>query len=241
MPPRINDLGLPIGEALPDWTPAQLPKIARMEGRTCDVELADSGKHAANLFAAFREDTEDRMWTYMSHGPFETLEAMTEFLDAVAGKDEQIYYVIVDKETGKAVGIATYLRIKPKDGVVEVGSISYAPRLQRTVMATEAMYLMMAHVFDVFGYRRYEWKCDALNAASCRAAERLGFTYDGLFRKAVVYRGRNRDTAWYSILDDDWPALKGAFQDWLAPENFDAQGQQKQRLSDLIASKRAQT
>ena len=238
MSQTVNELGQPIGEALPDWAPARFPKVARMEGAFCVVELADSEKHAADLLEAYKQDTEGRMWTYLSYGPFETLDAITQWLDAASQCEDQIFYTIVEKATGGAVGIATYLRIQPKDGVVEVGGISYSPRLQRTPMGTEAMFLMMKQVFDVWGYRRYEWKCDALNAASCTSAERIGFTYDGLFRQAVIYRGRNRDTAWYSILDKDWPVIKIAFEEWLAPGNFDSDGQQKRRLTDLIAEKR---
>ena len=238
MSQRVNELGQPIGEALPDWVPAKHPKIARMEGVFCNVELVDSQRHAADLLEAYQQDAEGRMWTYLSYGPFETLNAITRWLDTSSQREEQIFYAIIEKAADKAVGIATYLRIQPKDGVVEVGGISYSQRIQRTPIGTEAMYLMMKQAFDVFGYRRYEWKCDALNAASCKSAERLGFTYDGLFRQSVIYRGRNRDTAWYSILDKDWPATKSAFEEWLAPGNFDSDGQQKRRLADLIAENR---
>ncbi len=240
MSQRINELGQPIGEALPQWIAAQVPNVARMVGTYCDVERVDSRKHAADLLEAYRQDSEGRLWTYLTYGPFETVEEISQWLDAAATNENQIFYAIVEKRTGKALGIATYLRIQPDNGVIEVGGISYAPKLQRTPMATEAMFLMMKHVFDVFGYRRYEWKCDALNEISCRAAERLGFTYEGLFRQAVIYRGRNRDTAWYAIIDKEWPAIKNAFEAWLAPGNFDSEGHQKRKLGDLMVEKRNQ-
>jgi len=235
MPPNSNELGQPIGEALPGWQPAAYPKTPRMAGRFCDLELIDAAKHAGQLFEAFAEDTEGRMWTYMANGPFATGTEVHAWLEAAETLENQVYYAVVDRVTGRAVGIVTYLRIQPGHGVVEVGAISYAPALQRTPAATEAMYLMMRQVFEVWGYRRYEWKCDDLNAASKRAAERFGFSYDGLFRQAVIYKGRNRDTAWYSILDKDWPRIKEALEAWLALENFDADGGQKRRLEEIRA------
>lgn len=231
---RINSLGQPIGEALPGWVPAQKPDGRRLEGAYCDV-AAVTRAHAPDLYEAYCEDTEHRMWTYMSDGPFHSVAALEEWIDATAHAEDQVCHAIIDKTSGKAVGIASYLRIQPASGVIEVGGIAYAPRLQRTRAATEAMYLLMRHAFEDLGYRRYEWKCDALNAGSRSAAERLGFAYDGLFRQAIVYRGRNRDTAWFSILDGDWPGLKPAFDAWLAPGNFDAQGRQRTRLAELIA------
>jgi len=233
MPPSSNSWGQPIGEALPDWKPAAYPKISRMDGRFCDLELIDAAKHAGPLFEAFAEDKDGRMWTYMSNGPFSAVAEVRAWLEAAETLDDQVYYAVIDKATGRAVGIVTYLRIQPQHGVVEVGAISYAPCLQKTPAATEAMYLMMRQVFEVWGYRRYEWKCDDLNAASKRAAERLGFSYDGLFRQAIIYKGRNRDTAWYSILDKDWPPIKAALEAWLDPANFDADGRQQRSLADL--------
>lgn len=239
MQPPVNELGQPIGDALPDWVGAKFPKVPVMAGSYCNLELADSAKHAADLFDAYREDTECRMWTYMNYGPFASCKAITDWLDRESRNQTQVVYAIIEKATGRAVGIATYLRIQPANGVVEVGGISYSPRLQRTPIATDAMFVMMHYVFDIFGYRRYEWKCDSLNAASRRAAERYGFSYDGLFHQAAIYKGRNRDTAWYSIIDKDWPPIKGAYQAWLAPENFDANGHQRRRLADLIAVRRS--
>lgn len=234
---RMNSLGQPIGEALPGWEPARFPGADALEGACCEV-VPVTKSHAPALHEAFCADTSHRMWTYMSFGPFQSVAALVEWIEATAKLDDQVCYAIVDKAGGKASGIASYLRIQPTSGVIEVGSIAFAPRLQRTRAATEAMYLLMRHAFEELGYRRYEWKCDALNAASRNAAERLGFAYDGLFRQAIVYRGRNRDTAWYSILDKDWPGLKPAFEAWLDPGNFDADGRQKAQLADLIADVR---
>ena len=146
-----------------------------------------------------------------------------------AGADP-LFHAIIDNQSGKAVGVAAFLRIDPANGVMEVGHINYSPRLQRTVMATEAMALMMRRVFDELGYRRYEWKCDSLNAPSRAAAKRLGFGYEGTFRQAIVYKGRNRDSAWFSITDREWPILRTEYDRWLAPDNFDAEGRQRSRL-----------
>jgi RimJ/RimL family protein N-acetyltransferase len=177
---------------------------------------------------------EGRNWTYLSAGPFKGFEGYRAWLDKVAPQDDPLFHTIIDLATGKAVGVAAYMRIVPAHGVIEVGHINYSPLLQRKPAATEAMFLMMARVFDELGYRRYEWKCDSLNAPSWAAALRLGFQYEGLFRQAVVNKGRNRDTAWFSILDGEWPALKRAYGAWLAEGNFDAEGRQRQSLGALI-------
>lgn len=228
-----NQLGQPIGWPLPDWSPRSRPPRAPMEGRFCRIEPLDPGRHAASLFAANAEDTTGRIWTYLPYGPFASPEAYLTWAETVARGEDPLFHAILDGATGRALGVASYLRIDPPVGVIEVGHINYAPALQRRPAATEAMYLMMRRVFDELGYRRYEWKCDALNAPSRAAAERLGFTYEGLFRQATVYKARNRDTAWYSILDREWPALRDAFERWLDPTNFGADGQQRQSLSSL--------
>lgn len=159
----------------------------------------------------------------------------------MSAQDDPLFYAILDKKTEKAVGLASYLRIQPKVGVLEVGHIHYSPLLQKTPLATEAMFLLMRRAFDELGYRRYEWKCDALNAGSRKAALRLGFTFEGIFRQASVYKGRSRDTAWYSVIDREWPALKEAHEAWLSPENFDAQGRQLARLSTFISGARVKS
>jgi RimJ/RimL family protein N-acetyltransferase len=209
-----------------------------MVGQFCRVESLDPGRHAGDLFAANQLDAEGRNWTYLFQEPFADLGSYRQWLEQVARGDDPLFHAIVDLKTGKAVGVATFMRIDRANGVIEVGNINYSPLLQKTPAATEAMFLMMARVFDELGYRRYEWKCDSLNAPSRAAALRLGFQYEGLFRQAVIYKGRNRDTTWFSIIDTEWPRLKRAYQQWLAPGNFDDEGKQRRTLADLIKAAR---
>ncbi|HEV2545797.1 MAG TPA: GNAT family protein [Stellaceae bacterium] len=233
MTERINHLGQPIGFPLPDWQPRQRPPATPMRGRTCDVVPLDPAQHAPDLFAAAELDTDGRNWTYLAVGPFLRYDDFRAWLDGAATDSERVFYATIDGKTGRATGVASYLRIDVAVGSIEVGHIYYSPLLQRRPAATETMYLMMRRVFDELGYRRYEWKCDALNAPSRAAAERLGFRFEGIFRQATVYKQRNRDTAWFSIIDGEWPALKAAFEAWLAPENFDAEGKQRRSLASL--------
>ena len=174
------------------------------------------------------------MWTYMGYGPFASLDEYAVWCASMVGVDDPLFYAIVID--GDAVGVASFLRIEPAVGAIEVGHIAYSPRLQRTAAATEAMYLMMRHVFEDLGYRRYEWKCDALNDASRSAADRLGFTFEGIFRQATMYKGRNRDTAWYSVVDSEWPVLKSRFEAWLDGTNFSADGVQILSLDEVDVS-----
>jgi RimJ/RimL family protein N-acetyltransferase len=203
-----------------------------MAGRYCTIEPLDIDRHAAELHAANLAAGDHSRWTYLFASVFDDLDAYRAWLASVASSDDPLFHTIVDKATGHAVGVAAYLRIDPANGVIEVGHINYSPRLQRTRAATEAMYLMMRRAFDELGYRRYEWKCDSLNAASRAAAARLGFSYEGIFRQAIVYKGRNRDTAWFSIIDGEWPGIRTGFERWLAPENFDSAGRQVRRLEE---------
>jgi RimJ/RimL family protein N-acetyltransferase len=228
----FNQLGQPIGFSVGDWTPPPRPPREPLEGRYCRVEPLDVDRHAANLYAANNEDTERRQWTYLGYGPFDSLHEYVAWMRRVCSGDDPLFHAIVDGATGQAVGVASYLRIDPASGSLEVGHINFSPRLQRTPAATEAMYLMMRRAFDL-GYRRYEWKCDALNAKSRAAAQRLGLSFEGVFRQATVYKGRNRDTAWYAAIDQEWPALQAAFLEWLDPANFDQNGRQRVRLADL--------
>jgi RimJ/RimL family protein N-acetyltransferase len=230
-----NQFGQPIGPPVPDWTPRQAPPRTAMAGRFCRVEPLDPARHASELYAAVSEDREGRMWTYLPHGPFASLKDYRAALEASTRRDRALAYAIIDQQSGHAAGVASYLNIDPSNGTIEVGAIHYSPRLQRRPAATEAMYLMMRRVFVELGYRRYEWKCDALNAASRAAALRLGFCYEGLFRQATVYKGRSRDTTWFSIIDGEWPGLRAAFERWLDPANFDAEGRQRASLSALRA------
>lgn len=196
------------------------------------MEILDPARHADSLTAAINLDPAGRNWTYLPYGPFADAGAYRAWLDSVSRGDDPLFFAIVDPAAGEAVGLASYLRITPVSGSIEVGHIHFSNRLKRSALATEAMFLMMQRAFDL-GYRRYEWKCDALNAPSRAAATRLGFTFEGIFRQATVYKGRNRDTAWYAVIDRDWPPLRAAFLRWLAPDNFDAAGLQRTRLSDL--------
>ena len=231
---HLNEIGQRVGAPLPEWKGVQRPPRMAMSGRYCRVEPIDSARHAEELYRANALDPSKRHFTYLSIGPFDTFDAYREWMASASRSVDPLFHAIIDAATGKAVGIASYMRIDPANGVVEVGHLNYSPLLQRKPAATEAMYLMMKRAFEL-GYRRYEWKCDSLNAASRTAAQRLGFSYEGVFRQASIYKGRNRDTAWYATIDNEWPELERAFVRWLDPSNFDAHGIQRLRLSDLTA------
>jgi RimJ/RimL family protein N-acetyltransferase len=229
---ETNYLGQPVGFPIPDWKPPALPSREPMEGRFCRVVPLNPELHASSLHEANKTVTGDGMWTYLPYGPFETLQSYRTWIEQKCQGDDPMFYAILDQVTERAVGVASYLRISPDSGSIEVGHIQYSPALQRTPTATEAMYLMMHRAFSL-GYRRYEWKCDSLNAPSRTAALRLGFSFEGVFRQATIVKGRNRDTAWYSVLDAEWPTLNRAFLRWLDPQNFDDRGRQLERLSAL--------
>ena len=207
-----------------------------LEGPHVRLERMDADAHAADLFRAY--SGHDALWDYMAYGPFSSAAAYHRWAKDTASGGDPSFYVIRQKATGHCGGVASFLRIAPEAGSIEVGHINLAPVLNRSLAATEAMFLMMDWAFRA-GYRRYEWKCDALNLPSRRAAQRLGFSYEGIFRQAVVVKGRNRDTAWFAVIDKEWPALREAYLAWLAPSNFDAQGRQKERLGDLTGLVRA--
>jgi RimJ/RimL family protein N-acetyltransferase len=232
--PRVNSLGQPIGAAVPDWRAPPPPPRQSQPGRLCVVEPLDPSRHAESLFEAVALDGEGRMWTYLGYGPFPSPGAYRDWLDAQSRSADPLFFAVVDRATSRAVGVASYLRINPRDGVAEIGHLAFSPLLQRRATATEAIYLMIRNLFDL-GYRRCEWKCDALNGASRAAAERLGFTFEGIFRQALLYKGRNRDTAWYSIIDTDWPALDVCLRCWLDPANFNEHGRQRMSLSTMTA------
>ena len=233
MNPYRNALGQPIGRALDRWTERPLPPGTPMVGRYCSVEKLDVEHHAADLYAAYSEAPDDADWTYMFAGPFSSLSQYVDYLRKETVKPDPLHHAIVDSRSGKPVGTAALMRIDAVNGVIEIGHLVYSPRLKRTRAGTKAMYLFMRRAFDELGYRRYEWKCDSLNGPSRRAAERYGFRFEGIFRQAVVYKGRSRDTAWFSILDGEWPVVRTAFQAWLAPGNFDGAGRQRQSLATL--------
>ena len=232
---RKNEFDQPIGDDLPaGWLAPPRPPRNAISGARVRLEPVDVDKHAEDLFAVNRLDQSGAGWTYMNYGPFDQLDDYVAWLKSACLGDDPQFWSYVDLATEKAVGLGSYLRINPPDGVIEVGHIRFSPKLQRTTLATEAMHLKMKNVFDL-GYRRYEWKCDALNAPSRRAAERLGFRFEGIFRQATHYKGRNRDTAWFAIIDKDWPDVRAAHETWLAPDNFDASGKQRRSLSELTA------
>ncbi len=226
-----SELGLPIGFPLEDWSVCERPPKSVIEGRYCRVEPIDPARHAADLHEANLKDREGGIWTYLPYGPFASLDEYRAWVASSCLGEDPLFHAILDKASGRAHGVASYLRIEPAVGVIEVGHINYAPELQKTAAATEAMYLLMRRVFDELGYRRYEWKCDALNAGSRAAAVRLGFQFEGVFRQATIYKGRNRDTAWFGITDQDWPDIRSRMEAWLEPANFDSEGRQKQSMS----------
>ena len=227
---QMNAIDQPIGETIDQWQPVPRPPLTPLIGQFCRVEPIDIDRHGRQLFAAFRMDRSNRNWTYLPYGPMPTEDAFLDWMATTCQGSDPLFHTIIDQTSGHAVGVASYLRIEPSIGVIEVGHIHYSPLLQQRPAATEAMFLMMRRVFSELGYRRYEWKCDALNAPSRQAAERLGFSFEGIFRQATMYKGRNRDTAWYSILDSEWPRIRDAFEDWLSPDNFDETGQQRKPL-----------
>lgn len=231
MSTRTNEHGQPIGHAMPHWTARSQPAGVTLTGRFCRLEPIDPARHGADLFQAY--STAPRGWTYMVAGPFESEADYRAYAETIAKSTDPRHYVVIDLKTGKAVGTLSLMRIDPNNGVIEVGNVMFSPLLQQTPVSTEAQYLLMAYAFDELGYRRYEWKCDALNAPSRKTADRLGFTFEGVFRQAVIYKGRSRDTAWFSIIDSEWPQVKAAFSAWLAADNFDAEGRQKQSLKAL--------
>jgi RimJ/RimL family protein N-acetyltransferase len=224
----MPDLGAPVV----GWTVPPLPGPEVMAGRYVRLERLDPARHAAELHAA--NAGSDAIWDYLPYGPFESVGEYRVWAEGMAGLADPFFYVLRDVSTGLCGGVASYLRVTPAAGSIEVGHINLSPSLQRTRAATEAMALMMGWAFDA-GYRRYEWKCNALNLGSRRAAERLGLSYEGVFRQAAVVKGRNRDTAWFAAIDTEWPQLREAFGRWLDPTNFDAAGRQRESLSDLTA------
>jgi RimJ/RimL family protein N-acetyltransferase len=224
--------GLPLGEVV-DTTAAGRPGNVRLAGRTCRIERLNPARHAAGLWQAMKDN--ERLWVYMGYGPFADGKEFANWLDERAIMLDPLSYVVTDGASGDPLGIVTLLEIRPAMRVIEIGNLVFSPAMQRSVVATEAQYLFARYVFDDLGYRRYEWKCNALNEPSRRAALRLGFTFEGIFRQHMMVKGRNRDTAWFAMLDGEWPGRKAAFERWLAPENFDKNGRQHLSLSALNA------
>jgi RimJ/RimL family protein N-acetyltransferase len=222
-----------LGRPVPGWVPPPRPRRVTLEGRHVTVEPLVPERHGAALFAANGDHV--RLWDYLPYGPFADLAAYRRWLDGAAASTDPMFMALCDRVTGAAGGVASYLRIAPEAGSVEVGHICLSPAMQGSRAATEAMTLMMAEAFAL-GYRRYEWKCNVLNRPSLRAALRLGFSFEGVFRQAAVVKGRNRDTAWFSVTDGEWPWIRDAHDRWLDPANFDAEGRQRTSLSALVAA-----
>lgn len=229
-----NDLGQPLGPPVPGWTPPPRPPREKMAGAWCRVEPLDPDRHAPSLDAANRLDLSGAIWTYLSYGPFAAFDDYRAWAQKAAAGEDPLFFAVIDNRTGTATGVGSFMRIDPANGVIEIGHLNFAPPLQRTPASTEAVSLMMARAFAL-GYRRVEWKCNALNAASRRAALRLGFSFEGVFRQAMVVKGRNRDSAWYAVIDQDWPEVLDAHRRWLDPLNFDSEGRQLTALSALTA------
>ncbi|MEG3298735.1 GNAT family protein [Streptococcus suis] len=228
----INSFDQEIGSPLPNHTTGAFPNINILEGKTVRLEKL-SLHHADDLYQFYGPNAKKSDWTYLPIDPFADRVSFQAYFQKMMASFDPYYLAIVDKATNQAIGSFALMRIDPTNRVIEVGWVLFSPQLQRTRQATEAHYLLMNYVFEELGYRRYEWKCDSLNQASQAAAKRLGFTYEGTFRQALVYKERNRDTAWFSLLDHEWPDRKRALENWLKDSNFDGQGQQKQPLSSF--------
>lgn len=226
------DSGLPVGIAL-DAVQAKRPSRATLEGRFARLEPLDANKHGRDLYEATHGPDREAIWAYIGDGPFADFESFRISLETKAKSEDPLFFAIIDKADGKAKGYSTLMRIDVPNRVIEVGNIVYGSAMQKTPLATEVQFLLMKHAFEDLGFRRYEWKCNALNMPSRRAADRYGFTYEGLFRQHMIIKGRNRDTTWYAIVDSEWPSIKSGFERWLAPDNFTPDGQQKQSLASL--------
>ncbi len=229
---QFNLYGQPIGDALPDWQPRPFPERVVLEGQYCRLEPLGV-EHAAALFASHCLAGDNRSWTWMLREPDKTVESFTAWVASVSELKDPVHFAVVDTRTQSPVGSLSLMRIDASNGVIEVGSVHFSSLLTRTVAATEAQWLLMRYAIETLGYRRYEWKCNSLNEPSRRAAQRLGFQYEGRFRQALVSKGHNRDTDWFSVIDSEWPRLDKAFRQWLAADNFTADGKQRQSLEDI--------
>jgi RimJ/RimL family protein N-acetyltransferase len=229
-------LSQPIGHALPDWQPCAMPESKIFEGRTCRLEPLNPAKHATALNEAFLQPNAATVWTYLPFDPFTDEAHFYQHLSALNQSPDVIHFAVIDTLTQQAIGTLALMRIDAANGVAEIGYVTFLPSLQRTTIATEAIFLLLGYLFSELHYRRCEWKCDHLNAPSRRAAERIGFQFEGIFRQASVYKQRSRDTAWYAIIDQDWPAIRTAIVHWLSTDNFTDDGQQKQSLSRFKTS-----
>jgi RimJ/RimL family protein N-acetyltransferase len=231
----VNPYGQPIGPPVEGWSEARRPERTALAGRYCRIEPIEVERHAAALYDAYMQAPDSRDWTYLFYERPASVDLLRGYLQNLAASVDPLHYAVVDLASMRALGTASLMRIEPVHGVIEVGNISYSPLLKRTRAGTEAMHLLMRYVFDELGYRRYEWKCDSLNAPSRSSALRYGFQFEGIFRRAIIYKSRSRDTAWYSIIKEEWPRIRTAFQAWLDPGNFDAAGRQLRTLVAIRA------
>jgi RimJ/RimL family protein N-acetyltransferase len=220
---------------LTGWQPRPRPARIALEGRFCRLEPLDPARHGDELFAASMAPGAEERFRFLFESP-EDRTAFARWLARVAASEDPLFFAVIDRASGRCEGRQALMRIVPEHGVIEIGSILWGPAIARTPVATEALFLSARHAFDELGYRRFEWKCNARNAPSIRAARRFGFSYEGTFRQHMVVKGLNRDTAWFAITDGAWPALRAAFEGWLAPTNFDPQGRQRARLEDIRRS-----
>ena len=225
----------PRDSLLPGWGPALPPQRDTLTGRFVRLEPVDVARDRDQLFIASHDARDPHLWDYLFVGPFDTKEEFARYLETCASSTTDVFFTVVDQATGAPSGLASYLRIVPKDGVIEIGHIWFSPAIQRRPQATEAIYILARHAFDDMRYRRLEWKCDALNARSRRAAERFGFMFEGIFRQHMVVKGKNRDTAWFAMLDCEWPTVRQAFEEWLDYGNFDEEGRQILTLANIRA------
>lgn len=230
----FNQFHQPVGMTLSDWKGAPFPQAQQITGRYCKLERINAERHAKELYEAYSEASDCRDWTYLAVGPFETFDTFLDYVKKMEEQTDPMHFAVIDLTSMKPVGTFALMRIDTSNGVIEVGHVSYSVRMKRSRISTEVISLLLKYVFEDLGYRRFEWKCDALNAPSRGAAERFGFSFEGIFRQAVVTRGRNRDTAWYSIIDGEYPSLRPAYDMWLDERNFDNQGQQIRRLGELM-------
>lgn len=229
---QLNQFGQLIGDALPDWQPRPRPERVVLEGQFCRLEPL-SLLHADALFAAHQQATDTRNWTWLLREPESSVEEYRQWVASVENLQDPVHFAVIDRQTNLPVGSLALMRIDPNNGVMEVGHVHFSPLLSRTPASTEAQWLLMRYAFDTLGYRRYEWKCNSFNEPSRKAALRLGFQFEGHFRQALVIKGHNRDTDWFSIIDGEWSALNAAFQKWLAADNFTADGKQRHTLESL--------
>jgi RimJ/RimL family protein N-acetyltransferase len=222
---------MPDPDSRSNWQPRAIPSPQSLQGQYVNLVPLSAEMHTADLWRGVKGH--DELWNYLADGPFASEAEMRQALEQKTAGTTAVFLAIVPRSSERAEGYASYMRMDPTNGVIEVGNILMTPSLQRTTAATEAMYLMARHIFEDLGYRRYEWKCNANNAPSRRAALRYGFTFEGIFRKHMIVKGQNRDTAWFSMLDGEWPARKAAFEAWLDPANFDSAGRQIKSLAQL--------